>query len=108
MGSREQVIEKLRALLPELRVRYGVTRLALFGSFARDEGGPDSDVDLLVDFERTPGFAFVTLSEEIEELLARRVDLVTFERLRTGLESDRYRERALRIQEELTDVVDEA
>ncbi len=59
--------------------RYGVRRLALFGSVLRDDFGPQSDVDMLVEFEprRTPGLGFFRLEEKLAALLGRRVDLNT-------------------------------
>jgi predicted nucleotidyltransferase len=59
--------------------RHHVRRLALFGSVLRDDFGPDSDVDVLVEFEagKTPGFGFITIQDELSELLRRRVDLNT-------------------------------
>ena len=80
--SRDQTIERLRAAEPEIR-RLGVRRLALFGSMARGEARPDSDVDLLVEF--APGQKsfdrFVSLAELLERLLGRPVELVTLESL---------------------------
>jgi predicted nucleotidyltransferase len=58
--------------------RYGVHSLALFGSAARDEVRPDSDVDVLVEFARPVGLlTFITLQMDLEQWLGRRVDLVT-------------------------------
>jgi predicted nucleotidyltransferase len=57
-----------------------IRRLALFGSVLRDDFGPDSDVDVLVEFEvgHVPGLAFIRLEQELSKLLGgRRVDLVT-------------------------------
>src|SRR5881409_1812833 len=80
--SRERTIDRLRAAEPEVR-RRGVRRLALFGSVARDEARPDSDVDLLVEF--APGEKsfdrFMALSDLLETLLGHRVELVTVEAL---------------------------
>jgi hypothetical protein len=60
----------------------GVRSLFLFGSVARDEAHADSDVDLLVDFAKSPTFrGYMDLKFFLEDLLGRRVDLVT----RTGL-----------------------
>jgi len=62
----------------ELAEKYGVKSLALFGSVARDEARPDSDVDLLVEFDRPVGlFAFIGLQQFLETLLGRKVDLGT-------------------------------
>jgi len=60
--------------------RYGVSRLHLFGSILTDEFGPDSDVDVLVEFlpGQTPGmFVFGAMILELSELVGRRIDLRT-------------------------------
>ena len=56
-----------------------VRRLSLFGSVSRGTSQPDSDFDLLVEFEpdQTPGFGFISLQEELEAILGRHVDLNT-------------------------------
>lgn len=62
----------------ELLQTFGVARLSLFGSFARDEGRDESDVDLLVEFNRPIGlFEFARLQRQLGDLLGHRVDLVT-------------------------------
>lgn len=59
--------------------RHHVRRLALFGSVLRDDFGPESDVDILVEFEpgRVPGFAMVNMEDELSEMVGRKVDLHT-------------------------------
>jgi hypothetical protein len=60
--------------------RHHIRRLSLFGSVLRDDFGPLSDVDVLVEFDEQhiPGFDFVRIQQELSELLGgRRVDLVT-------------------------------
>ncbi len=59
--------------------RHGIRRLALFGSILRDDFRPNSDVDMLVEFEpgATPGFGFIGLQEELSRMLGRKVDLNT-------------------------------
>ncbi|GIK98785.1 MAG: hypothetical protein BroJett029_29940 [Alphaproteobacteria bacterium] len=59
--------------------RHHVRRLALFGSVLRDDFGPDSDVDVLVEFQpgHVPGFAFFEMEQELSRILGRRVDLNT-------------------------------
>ena len=59
--------------------RNYIRRLALFGSVLRDDFTPESDVDVLVEFEpgHTPGLAFITMQDELSELLGRGVDLNT-------------------------------
>jgi predicted nucleotidyltransferase len=59
--------------------RHHIRKLSLFGSVLRDEFGPDSDVDVLVEFEpgHTPGLAFFEMQSELSDLLGRKVDLMT-------------------------------
>jgi predicted nucleotidyltransferase len=59
--------------------RHAVRKLALFGSVLRDDFRPDSDVDVLVEFEpgHVPGLAFFAMQEELTELLKREVELHT-------------------------------
>ncbi len=76
------IADRIECLSPQL-LELGVSRLALFGSHARDAAGPESDVDLLVEFE--PGKknfqGLVSLADLLERALGRRVDAVTIEGL---------------------------
>ena len=89
---RDQIIKTLhnhRALLDT----FGIARLSLFGSFARDEGSVESDVDLLVEFNRPIGlFEFARLQRRLGELVGHRVDLVTPAALKTELREQILRE----------------
>ena len=69
--TRDATLARLKAALPDLRARYGVVRLGLFGSVARNEAGPDSDVDLVAEFApgEAPGLRFFELEEELTVLL---------------------------------------
>ena len=59
--------------------RNHIRRLAFFGSVLRDDFGPESDVDVLVEFEpgHTPGLAFFAMQRELSEILGRKTDLNT-------------------------------
>ena len=59
--------------------RHHIRKLAVFGSALREDFRPDSDLDVLVEFEpgRTPGLAFFGMEQELSELLGRKVDLNT-------------------------------
>lgn len=72
-----------REKLERLCARYHVERLAFFGSVLRKDFNPESDVDVLVEFERghTPGLGFVRLQRELSEVLGHRVDLHTYRSL---------------------------
>jgi predicted nucleotidyltransferase len=67
----------LRAHKEELRKRFGVSSIAIFGSYARGEQTELSDVDILVEFERPIGWEIVDLKDYLESLLGVEVDLVT-------------------------------
>jgi predicted nucleotidyltransferase len=77
MITKEQILESLAKNKPELQRRFKVDKLALFGSYARGEQGPDSDVDILVEVDPSIGLEFVTLAEKIENILGTSVDLVS-------------------------------
>jgi hypothetical protein len=76
--TRADIITRLAARQAELRERFGLEWLGLFGSAARDEMGTDSDVDILVKFAGPARWdSYVNLRAALEELVERRVDLVT-------------------------------
>jgi uncharacterized protein len=80
--QRERAIGILKEHAEQLRRAFGVSTLGLFGSVARGEAGPESDVDVLVEFVEDPTFdGYMDLKFRLEELFGRRVDLVT----RSGL-----------------------
>ncbi len=84
--TREAVLRLLAQHREELRRRFRVKSLALFGSVARNEAGPESDVDILVTFEGSVGlFAFVQLKMYLESVLEHPVDLVTWDALRPAM-----------------------
>jgi uncharacterized protein len=84
--NRDAALKVMSRLKPELAAKYGVTRLALFGSTVRGEARPDSDVDVVVGFdgpatsERYFGVQF-----RLEDELGRPVDLVSNKALRPEL-----------------------
>ena len=82
--NRAEVLDILRTHKPTLAERFGVTELALFGSFARDEATDRSDVDILVRYDGpATSRSYFGLQFYIEDLLGRRVDLVTQKALRS-------------------------
>jgi len=76
-----KTLTEIRRILAQhqlvLRERFGVRRLAVFGSYARDEMEPRSDVDILIDLDRPIGWEIVDLHDYLEEILGVSVDLVT-------------------------------
>lgn len=77
MITKEEILKSLAKYKPELQRQFKVTKLALFGSYARGEQRPDSDVDILVEVDPSIGLEFVTLAERFEKLLGTSVDLVS-------------------------------
>jgi len=89
----ETLLRKIKAELPLLRERFGLKRLAVFGSVARGTASSESDVDILVDFDEPCGFdAFMDLKFHLEDLLGKRVDLVTSKALKSSMKSEIERE----------------
>jgi uncharacterized protein len=82
IATKQDILDALHTNAPRLRA-FGVRRIGLFGSFVRGEQHPESDIDLLVEFE--PGKktfdAFMELSFFLDDLLLHRVELVTIESL---------------------------
>ncbi|MGM9822208.1 MAG: nucleotidyltransferase family protein [Muribaculaceae bacterium] len=75
MCTANECISKIRQNLPYIKQEYGVTRLCLFGSVARGDNRPDSDVDILVDMPPKI-FALSALHRYLETLLESSVDLI--------------------------------
>lgn len=84
---RNDILQRLRADQPALD-RFGVSSIAVFGSFARGQARPDSDLDILVDYRedaRPDLFDFIELKQHLETLFGRPVDLATPEALHRRL-----------------------
>ncbi len=81
--KRDEALKILGAHSTELKQRYKVKSLAVYGSVSRDEARDDSDVDVLVQYEKIPGlFGYMDLKARLEELLGCAVDLGMPEALR--------------------------
>ncbi len=92
--NKEEVIDKLREHDPELKAA-GIVRLAVFGSVARGNNSPQSDVDLLADFDETKRYTLLTmgrLENWLAGLLGTRVDLSSPEWLTESVKSQALRE----------------
>ena len=77
-------MNRIRIQIPRERItdfcrQHHIRKLAIFGSALRDDFGPDSDVDVLVEFEpgHVPGLAFFGIEQELSAILGRKVDLNT-------------------------------
>jgi predicted nucleotidyltransferase len=95
--DREQVIAKLREHEPELKAS-GIARLSLFGSVARGDNNPSSDVDLMAEFDRAKRFSLFSLSGvrlQISDILAVPVDLAERRMLKDEVKARAERESIL-------------
>jgi len=96
--ERERVLAALRRQAPKLR-GMGITRLSLFGSMARGESDPKSDVDLLVEVDPASHFSLfelVDLQDDLQAVLGRRAHFAFASKLRPWLR-ERIREEAIPI-----------
>lgn len=81
------LLESRRAEILRLAEKHGASNVRVFGSVARGEASPESDVDFLVDwdYERISDWGGAGLFEELEALLGRQVDIATESQLRPGI-----------------------
>jgi predicted nucleotidyltransferase len=77
METKNEVVTKLKEIKPLLFKEYSVKSIGLFGSYADETNTKESDIDLLVEFEKPIGWKFFTLELYLERILGRKVDLVT-------------------------------
>jgi uncharacterized protein len=76
MGTLADILSILRKERARLFAKYGLKSMAIFGSAARDDFRPDSDVDIMVELNKEIDLDFFDLWDELEALVKRRVDLV--------------------------------
>ena len=94
VSIREDVLEKLQNHLPELKKRFGIKTIGIFGSVARGDDSESSDVDVLYAFEEGRGdlFEYAHVTEYLETLFGRNIDFVSIrwmnERLRKYVEPE--------------------
>jgi len=82
---RDEVLRTLREMQEELRERYTARRIGVFGSFAKNSAGAESDVDILVELEEPTFDHYMDLKFRLEEVLDRPVDLVMAETVKPRL-----------------------
>ncbi|NOZ47936.1 MAG: nucleotidyltransferase family protein [Chlorobi bacterium] len=77
MITRNDILNKLSDLKPTLYKDYSVKQIGLFGSFSDDSNTNESDIDLLVEFEKPIGWKYFSLEIYLETIFGRKIDLVT-------------------------------
>jgi predicted nucleotidyltransferase len=92
MMSRYEIEEMIKKHKPILHEKYKVESIGIFGSYARNQETDESDIDILVSFHEPVGWEFVDLKEYLENLLRKKVDLVTEGALKPQLKEAVLRE----------------
>jgi uncharacterized protein len=77
MLTKNEILSKLRELKPTLNKEFAVKEIGLFGSFSDGSYTSESDIDLLVEFEKPIGWKFFSLEIYLEKKFGRKIDLVT-------------------------------
>jgi predicted nucleotidyltransferase len=77
MLTRDKIIHLLQREQTYLASEFGVRKIGLFGSYAKGQPDENSDIDLLVEFDRPIGFRFFDLVDYLETVLGRKVDILT-------------------------------
>lgn len=89
--TKGKIIEILKKELPYLREKYGVERIAIFGSFVKGLQKKGSDIDILVELEKPLGLDFVELAYYLEDVLSKKVDATTFDCFKNSFNNPRYK-----------------
>ena len=85
MLTKNEILEKLKELKPFLTNEFSVKEIGLFGSYSNDEQNEESDIDILVEFDKPIGWKFFSLEKYLEDIFNRKVDLVTKKALKKQL-----------------------
>lgn len=86
MPDLEEIKKLIQSRKKDLRVRYGVKAIGIFGSYVRGEQAEGSDIDVLVELEKPIGFfRFLELEEHLESITGLKVDLVTRKALKPAI-----------------------
>jgi len=100
-NTKEDVVLFLQAERSKLQQEYGITKIALFGSFALGTQTEKSDVDLLIESSQALGFKFFELSDYLESGLGRKIDLITFRQMEESKKNTRFRNIAENVERDL-------
>jgi uncharacterized protein len=79
--NKKDVLDQLRLYKPQFEVLYGVTRLGIFGSVARNESHADSDIDIVVEMKEASLFSIVHMKEVLEGQFNRPVDIIRYRKM---------------------------
>ena len=86
--TQSELLMKLANVKHELKQRFGIEEIALFGSYARDEAGEESDVDIaILKMNLKDAFAIIDAREYLMNVLERKVDIGTFKSMKTFIKN---------------------
>jgi predicted nucleotidyltransferase len=89
----KEIKKKLKNIQPDLQKKYGVSRIGVFGSFSRGDEIRNSDIDILVAFDKDIDiFEFISLKDFLSEILSRKIDLVTEDAIKPLMKEDIMKE----------------
>ena len=97
MLTKTKVVEILKKEQPHLQKEFGVRKIAIFGSFATGRANQKSDVDIFIEFTKSPGMKFFDLMDYLDKKLGRKTDVLT----QTGLSTIRVKRVAQEIKRSL-------
>ena len=89
----KEIKKKLKEIQPDLHEKYGVSRIGIFGSFSKGNETRNSDIDILVEFDKDIDiFEFIELKDFLSEYLSRKIDLVTEDAIKPLMKDDIMKE----------------
>lgn len=88
MTTPQNIEERLKSVKPFLEKEFAIDKIGYFGSFAKGDYNGNSDIDLLVSFNRSIGWKFFDIKDYLETVLERKVDIVTEGSLRKDWKND--------------------
>lgn len=97
MSYLDDVIAKLTQQYPYLSTEFGINRIGVFGSIAKQTDNKESDLDIVVEFDKPLGLRFMTLAAYMEKLFGRKVDILT----RNGIRNIRVKKVATDIEKDI-------
>jgi predicted nucleotidyltransferase len=88
MLTKNEILSRLEELKPILHKEYAVKEIGLFGSFSDNSNNANSDIDILIEFDRPIGWKVFTLELYLEKIFGRKIDLVTKNALREQIKDN--------------------
>ena len=86
--TRNELIDRLRSLKPELNLKFGIHQIALFGSYARDEATNESDIDIaIIKMDKNDFFLMNSAKDFLQETLNRDIDIGMFNSMKTYIKN---------------------